>query len=102
MRLERCTHADFLEILSDLGDFWGTDRARAVHHPMFVHEFADTTWVVWEEGRVIAYLFGFWSQAEPVGYMHLVAVRAVINGVASDGGSTSSSRNAPEHEVAPR
>ena len=38
MNLERCTRADFLEILADLEDFWGTDRARAVHHPMFVHE----------------------------------------------------------------
>jgi GNAT superfamily N-acetyltransferase len=24
---------------------------------------------------MIAYLFGFWSQTEPTGYIHLVAVR---------------------------
>jgi GNAT superfamily N-acetyltransferase len=75
MEIARCTHRDFLEILTDLEDFWGTDRAGAVHHPMFVHEFADTAWVVREDGRVIAYLFGLWSQAEPIGYIHLVAVR---------------------------
>jgi GNAT superfamily N-acetyltransferase len=75
MKIERCAHADFLQILDDLEDFWGTDRARAVHHPMFVHEFGDTAWVVREDGRVIAYLFGFWSQTEPVGYVHLVGVR---------------------------
>src|ERR671918_2156735 len=28
INLERCAHADFLEIVSDLEDFWGTDRAR--------------------------------------------------------------------------
>lgn len=27
MNLERCTHADFLEIVSDVEDFCGTDRA---------------------------------------------------------------------------
>lgn len=75
VELDRCTHQDFLDILADLEDFWGTDRARAVHHPMFVHEFGDTAWVVRESGRVIAYLFGFWSQTEPIGYIHLVGVR---------------------------
>lgn len=75
MKLDRCTHDDYLLILRELEDFWGTDRARDVHHPMFVHEFGNTAWVVRDEGRVIAYLFGFWSQTEPVGYIHLVGVR---------------------------
>jgi GNAT superfamily N-acetyltransferase len=77
MELDLCTHQDFLDILADLEDFWGSasERARRVHHPMFVHEFGDTAWVVREDGRVIAYLFAFWSQTEPTGYIHLVAVR---------------------------
>ena len=77
VRVERCTHRDFLDILSDLEDFWGSaaERARRVHHPMFVHEFGDTAWVLREEDRVVAYLFGFWSQTEPTGYIHLVGVR---------------------------
>jgi GNAT superfamily N-acetyltransferase len=75
VELEHCTRDDFLTILVDLEDFWGTDRARAVHHPMFVHEFADTAWVIREGGQIIAYLFALWSQTEPVGYIHLVGVR---------------------------
>ncbi len=75
MEIDRCTHQDFLDILTDLEDFWGSDRARGVHHPMFVHEFGDTAWVVREDDRVVAYLFGFWSQTEPIGYIHLVGVR---------------------------
>jgi GNAT superfamily N-acetyltransferase len=76
-RVERCTPNDFLAILTDLEDFWGdaADRARRVHHPIFVHEFGDTAWIVRDEGRIIAYLLGFWSQTEPTGYIHLVAVR---------------------------
>lgn len=73
--IERCSHADLLVILSDLEDFWRSDRTLHLHHPMFVHEFADTAWVVRENGLVIAYLFGFWSQTETVGYIHLVGVR---------------------------
>jgi len=76
LSVERCTHEDFLEILTELEEFWGTDRARAVHHPMFVHEFGDTAWVVREDDRIVAYLFGFWSQTEPTGYIHLAAVRS--------------------------
>lgn len=75
MEIDRCTHQDFLDILTDLEDFWGSDRARAVHHPMFLHEFGDTAWVVREDDRVVAYLFGFWSQTEPIGCIHLVGVR---------------------------
>ena len=75
MRLDQCTHGDYLQILEDLEDFWGSDRARQVHHPMFVHEFGDTAWVVREDRRVIAYLFAFWSQTGPTGYIHLVGVR---------------------------
>jgi len=42
---------------------------------MFVHEFADTAWVIREGGQIIGYLFALWSQSEPVGYIHLVGVR---------------------------
>jgi GNAT superfamily N-acetyltransferase len=82
VRVEPCTHQDFLDILSALEDFWGdaSERARRVHHPMFVHEFGDTAWIVREDGQIIAYLFGFWSQTEPTGYIHLVAVRRTHQG----------------------
>jgi GNAT superfamily N-acetyltransferase len=75
MELERCTQEDFLRILTELDDFWQTDRARAVHHPIFVHEFGDTAWVIRDGRQIIAYLFAFWSQTEPVGYIHLIGVR---------------------------
>ena len=67
-----------MQILDHLEDFWGTDgaaRTRGIHNPLFIEEFTDTTFVLHEDGRVVAYLFGFWSQAEPAGYIHLVAVR---------------------------
>jgi GNAT superfamily N-acetyltransferase len=75
MQIEPCTLADYFQILADLPDFWGSERTRGVHHAMFVREFGDSAFVVRDGGRVVAYLFGFCSQTEPVGYIHLVAVR---------------------------
>jgi GNAT superfamily N-acetyltransferase len=70
-----CNQDDFLQILSEIEDFWGSDRTFLFHHPMFVNEFADTSFVIKENGKVLAYLFGFISQTEKTGYVHLVGVR---------------------------
>jgi GNAT superfamily N-acetyltransferase len=80
--IERCSTEDFLQILDQLEDFWGdaAERARRVHHPMFVREFGDTAWVVRDGGQIVAYMFAFWSQTEPTGYVHLVAVRSSHRG----------------------
>lgn len=69
------THADFLQILNNLEDFWDDDRTRAVHHPMFIFEFGDTSYVVKEDDKVVAYLFGFIAQKDRYGYVHLIGVR---------------------------
>jgi L-amino acid N-acyltransferase YncA len=36
--------------------------------------------VIEDEGKVAAYLFGFFSQTEPVGYVNLIAVREGYQG----------------------
>ncbi|MDQ6812025.1 MAG: GNAT family N-acetyltransferase [Actinomycetota bacterium] len=75
MAPERATIDDLEAIVSSLSEFWGQRDTSALHHPMFVHEFGDTTLVVHEpEERVIAYLFGFLTPAR-LGYVHLVGVR---------------------------
>jgi RimJ/RimL family protein N-acetyltransferase len=72
-----CDHADFLQILADITDFWGSDRTLSYHHPMFVNEFGNTAFVIknTNNDQVIAYLFGFISQTEQTGYVHLIGVR---------------------------
>lgn len=76
MQITRCSKTDFLQIHSHITEFWGSDRALGVHHPMFIHEFGNTAYVIKNESEVMAYLFGFLSQNEPVAYVHLVGVRA--------------------------
>ncbi len=75
MRRELATPADFAAIIASLGDFWGDRDVRALHHPMYVHEFGDTALVIRDvNGLVLAYLFGFVSPSR-VGYIHVIGVR---------------------------
>jgi GNAT superfamily N-acetyltransferase len=75
VEISRGTKADFDEIVTNINDFWGSDRTLHLHHPMYVSEFADSSYVIKEKGKVVAYLFGFISQTGPVGYVSLVGVR---------------------------
>lgn len=74
-RIANCSHADFLQILTDIEDFWGSNRTLSYHHPMFINEFGNTAFVIKVNDKVIAYLFGFVSQTEQTGYVHLIGVR---------------------------
>ncbi|MCK6600722.1 MAG: GNAT family N-acetyltransferase [Bacteroidetes bacterium] len=73
--ISKCTKSDFDQILTQLTDFWGSDRTAAFHHPVFLYEFGSTAWVLKEGELVLAYLFGFFSGETATGYIHLVAVR---------------------------
>ena len=85
MNFDNATHDDFLAILRDLPDFWGSSgpelRTLPYHYPFLVHQFGDTAFVLREDGRVVAYLFGFIATSEPVGYIHLVGVRQSHQGI---------------------
>ena len=80
MEIEHCNRADFQSILRDQEDFWGSNRAASVHHPMFIEEFGATAFVVRAETRIAAYLFGFFVPASKYFYIHLVAVREEMRG----------------------
>jgi ribosomal protein S18 acetylase RimI-like enzyme len=71
-----CTPQDYDQILEDLSEFWDGRDTRHLHHPFLVHEFGNSAFVIRDGARVVAYLLGFISQTEPVGYVHAIAVRA--------------------------
>jgi GNAT superfamily N-acetyltransferase len=70
-----CTRQDYHQILDELHEFWGARDTRHLHHPFLIHEFGNSAFVIRNGAQVVAYLFGFVSQTEPVGYVHTVAVR---------------------------
>ena len=76
-RVASLSRDDFDQILTDLKAFWGEENETiwAQHSPILFHEFRDTAFAIRDGNRVVAYLLGFISQVEPVGYVHLIAVR---------------------------
>ncbi len=72
--IEPCTRADFDAILSNHATYWDSELTLQLHHPMFFEEFGDTAFVVRAGDAIAAYLFGFFAQTSPVGYVHMVAV----------------------------
>jgi GNAT superfamily N-acetyltransferase len=75
MDIRYCAKADYDEIISQIEDFWGSDRTIGLHHSMFIYEFGHSAFVIKDGDRVAAYLLGFFSQMEPAAYVHLVGVR---------------------------
>lgn len=77
MEIMNCSKVDFDQIISHFTEFWSSDRTLPLHHPTLINEFRNTAFVIKEadSSEVCAYLFGFYSQTEPVAYVHLLAVR---------------------------
>jgi GNAT superfamily N-acetyltransferase len=76
IEISACTPRDCRQILEDLPQFWDGRDVAHLHHPLLIHEFGNSAFVIRSDGGIAAYLFGFISQTEPVGYVHAIAVRA--------------------------
>lgn len=46
MKIEYCTETDFSEIITDITDFWGSDRTLNLHQPFLIHELENTAFVI--------------------------------------------------------
>ena len=75
VEISTCTIQDYDQILAALPEFWDRRDTRHLQHVFLIHEFGDTAFVIREGEQVAAYLFGFFSQTQPVGYVHAIAVR---------------------------
>jgi L-amino acid N-acyltransferase YncA len=75
MEVTQCTKADFDQIIAENEDFWGHDRVKSLHNPVYLYEFGNTAYVIREGEKVIGYLFGLFSQTEPVAYVKFIGVR---------------------------
>ena len=75
MEITLCTKADFDQIITDFVDFWGDERTKSLHNPIYLYEFGNTAYVAKEGEKVIGYLFGLFSQTAPVAYVKFIGVR---------------------------
>ena len=83
--IDRVRPGDLTAIMRDFERFWGDrELLRALHHPMFFCEFAETALVArrgaGDTSEIAGYLLGF---VAPAGYgcIHLVAVRDDARGL---------------------
>ena len=65
MPISQATKADFDQIVTEIADFWGSDRTLHLHHAGLIYEFGDTAFVIREGDQVAAYLFGYLAQTGP-------------------------------------
>jgi ribosomal protein S18 acetylase RimI-like enzyme len=75
IEISLCTQEDYNQILEELREYWEGRDTRHLHHPFLIHEFGNSAFVIRDGSQIVAYLFGFVSQTEPVGYVHAIAVR---------------------------
>lgn len=75
LKVTRATDADFQQILRDIVDFWDSNRTLGLHSAMYVHELADTSYVIRDGDRVLAYLFGVIAERKKAAYVSLIGVR---------------------------
>jgi GNAT superfamily N-acetyltransferase len=62
------------EILADLPAFWGERDMLALHHPVWLRQFAPDALVVREQDELLGYLLGALT-TRGLAYAHLIAVR---------------------------
>jgi L-amino acid N-acyltransferase YncA len=63
------------EILADLPAFWGDRDMHALHHPVWLHQFASGAVVARDDDVLVGYVLGAIT-AQGLAYAHLIAVRA--------------------------
>jgi GNAT superfamily N-acetyltransferase len=74
-KVSQATNADFRQIVADIVDFWGSERTLGMHNAMYVNELVDSSFVIKEGDRVLAYLFGVIAEPRKVAYVALIGVR---------------------------
>lgn len=75
MKLRQLRESDAGEISAALDSWWAGRRMSGLAPRLFFTHFQDTSYVVEENGAVVAFLIGFVSQALPEeAYVHLVGV----------------------------
>ncbi|MAQ16695.1 MAG: GNAT family N-acetyltransferase [Sandaracinus sp.] len=74
MRIRGITKEDYDYVVSVLDRWWGGPAGQRAH-PMFFYELGTDALVAEEDGKVVGFLLGFVaSQAEAIGYVHLVGI----------------------------
>lgn len=77
--ISSCGRSEFTQILENIAGFWGSEdterlnRISILHHPLFIHEFPNCSFVIKHNETVVAYLLGLVSETTSTGYIHMIS-----------------------------
>lgn len=75
MQIRNVQEQDYLKVITVLNDWWGGRQMSDMLPKLFFIHFQSTSFIVEENGEVIAFLIGFLSQTLPgEAYIHFVGV----------------------------
>lgn len=75
MRIRNAAPVDYAQVISNIDAWWGGRPMADMLPKLFFVHFQDTSFVAEHEGRITAFLCGFFSQTYPeVAYIHFVGV----------------------------
>jgi len=75
MQIRNAREEDYGSIISVIDDWWGGRHIADMLPKLFFQHFQDTSFVVVENGQIVAFLIGFVSQTNPEqAYIHFVGV----------------------------
>ena len=89
MEISTISAKDWHEILIGFREFWDEDyihpktlvTIRALHHHSLPRHFSNTTYAIRTDGKILAYLCGFYSQPDnKIAISHIIAVRKAFRG----------------------
>jgi ribosomal protein S18 acetylase RimI-like enzyme len=75
MLIRNVRPTDYPVIITVLDEWWGGRKVSAMLPRLFFEHFCDTSTIIEEDGRIAAFLIGFFSQSQPEeAYIHFVGV----------------------------
>ncbi len=75
MKLRNVHSSDYPYIINVLNEWWGGRKvSKALPHLFFEH-FSNSSFIIEEDGQIVAFLIGFFSQSKPEEtYIHFIGV----------------------------
>ena len=75
MNVRNVQPSDYPAIISVLDEWWGGRKMSDMLPRLFFEHFCETSFIIEEDGRIAAFLIGFFSQSRPEeAYIHFVGV----------------------------
>jgi GNAT superfamily N-acetyltransferase len=75
MKIRNVDPSDYSPIITTLNDWWGGRKVSGMLPRLFFEHFCDTSYIIEEDEKIVAFLIGFLSNSQPKeAYIHFIGV----------------------------